>query len=106
MKRIEGAVSRSVNRRSFLKTGMLAGGVATVGAGLAGSLKPAFGESSSLSKGDIAILRFLAAAETIETDLWQQYAELGGLTPGAPPVEVDPNLKPMNSYQAAFMNLD
>ncbi len=106
MKRIESAVSRSVNRRSFLKTGMLAGGAATVGAGLADSLKPAFGESSSLSKGDIAILRFLAAAETIETDLWQQYAELGGLTPGQPPVEVDPNFKPMNSYQAAFMNLD
>ena len=25
---------------------------------------------------DVAILRFLAAAELIETDLWQQYAEL------------------------------
>ena len=28
------------------------------------------------SRRDIAILRFLAAAELIETDLWQQYAEL------------------------------
>ncbi|HTG44308.1 MAG TPA: ferritin-like domain-containing protein [Verrucomicrobiae bacterium] len=28
--------------------------------------------------GDIDILRFLAAAEIIETDLWQQYTELGG----------------------------
>jgi hypothetical protein len=32
---------------------------------------------SKLSKGDAAILRFLAAAEIIESDLWQQYNELG-----------------------------
>ena len=30
----------------------------------------------------------------------------GGLTPGQLPVETNPNFKPMNSYQAAFMNLD
>ena len=35
----------------------------------------------------------------------EQYAELGGLTPGQLPVETAP-FKPMNSYQAAFMNLD
>jgi Ferritin-like domain len=29
-----------------------------------------------LTKGDAAILRFLAAAEILETDLWQQYNEL------------------------------
>src|SRR5207245_11542393 len=29
--------------------------------------------------GDAAILRFLAAAEILETDLWQQYNELGGI---------------------------
>ena len=29
-----------------------------------------------LSRGDTAILRFLAAAEILETDLWQQYNEL------------------------------
>jgi hypothetical protein len=34
--------------------------------------------ANTLSKGDADILRFLAAAELIETDLWQQYAELGG----------------------------
>jgi hypothetical protein len=84
---------------------MLAGSVATVGAGLLGGVKPAFGQSSSLTKGDIAILRFLAAAELIESDLWLQYAELGGLTPGEVPVEVDPN-QPMNNYQKAFSNLD
>ena len=30
--------------------------------------------------GDIAILRFVAAAEIIETDLWQQYTELPLIT--------------------------
>src|SRR5437899_1599010 len=32
--------------------------------------------NGSLSDGDTAILRFLAAAEILETDLWQQYNEL------------------------------
>ena len=31
------------------------------------------------TKGDVAILRFLAAAEILETDLWQQYNELAGV---------------------------
>jgi hypothetical protein len=90
------------NRRSFLKKGALAAGAAMVGAGLFGDGKVAFGQESrgSLTKGDIAILRFLAAAELIESDLWTQYAELGGLTPGQVPVEVNPN-QPMNGYQAA-----
>jgi hypothetical protein len=35
--------------------------------------------SSSLTQGDIDILRFLSAAEILETDLWQQYNELGGI---------------------------
>jgi len=35
--------------------------------------------SGKLRKGDAAILRFLAAAEILETDLWQQYNELGGI---------------------------
>jgi hypothetical protein len=57
-----------------------------------------------LSAGDAAILRFLAAAELIESDLWIQYAELGGIG-NNPPVEVDPN-QPMNAYQIALSNLD
>jgi hypothetical protein len=32
-----------------------------------------------LTRGDADILRFLAAAELIEADLWQQYNELGGI---------------------------
>src|SRR2546421_8624005 len=35
--------------------------------------------NGSLSSGDAAILRFLSAAEILETDLWQQYNELGGI---------------------------
>ena len=96
---------RAANRRSFMKQGLLAG-TATVGAGLLAN-KTASGQSFTLppSPGDISILRFLAAVELIEADLWQQYAELGGLTPGQLPVETAP-FTPMNSYQAAFMNLD
>jgi hypothetical protein len=104
MKRSE--VDSRSNRRSFLKKGVLAGGAVAIGAGLMGAEKLAFGQStgSSLTAGDIAILQFLAAAELIESDLWTQYAELGGLTSGVP-IEVDPN-QPLNGYQAALSNLD
>jgi hypothetical protein len=34
-----------------------------------------------LTRGDAAILRFLAAAELLETDLWQQYTELADGNP-------------------------
>jgi len=34
---------------------------------------------TSISDGDAAILRFLAAAELLETDLWQQYTEFADL---------------------------
>jgi len=57
-------------------------GVAGVAALPAGALlvnaspARAAGSNSRLSKGDAAVLRFLAAAEIIETDLWQQYTEL------------------------------
>jgi hypothetical protein len=103
MRKSESLINRPVNRRSFLKTGMLAGGAATVAAGLVGSPKPAFGQNGGLTKGDVAILRMLAAAELIEADLWTQYAELGGIGDN-PPVEVAPGQ--LNSYQAALSNLD
>jgi hypothetical protein len=94
----------STNRRSFLKGSLLAGS-ATIGAGLIGS-KAASGQALRVpTRGDVAILTFLAAVELIEADLWQQYAELGGLTPGQQPVETAA-FTPMNTYQAAMMNLD
>jgi hypothetical protein len=91
-------------RRGFLKSLGLAGAALSAGA-LFSSRRPAKA-ASKISLGDIDILRLLAAAELIEADLWQQYAELGGITPHQVPVETDPNFTPRNSYQAAFMNLD
>jgi hypothetical protein len=84
------------NRRAFLR-GSLATGIAAVGAVVGeNTLLAATPESAALSAGDTAILQFVAAAELIETDLWQQYAELGGV-----PKSVTPN-----PYQLAFQQLD
>jgi hypothetical protein len=84
-----------VKRRSFLK------GLGIAGATLsAGSLLVAEGNAQTarstgkLSKGDVALLKFAAAAELIEADLWQQYNELGGVQGGNP------------AYIAALSNLD
>jgi len=66
------------SRRSFLLKGA-AVGAAGLGAGrLLAEATPA-SASGGLTPGDAAILRFLAAAETLETDAWQQYNELGGI---------------------------
>jgi hypothetical protein len=73
--------SRQIRRRSFLKGLGITSAAATLGTGLLAKSAPLFAEerSGSLSKGDAAILRFLAAAELIESDLWLQYQELGGV---------------------------
>src|SRR3984885_10907911 len=95
---------RPVDRRSFMKSGLLAGGAAAVGAGLlANGTSARAQERGRLNPGDAAILRFLAAAELIESDLWTQYAELGGIG-NNPPVEVQPTQ--LNPYQTALSNLD
>jgi hypothetical protein len=101
---------RPVDRRSFMKSGLLAGGAVTVGAGLLAGATPARAQNrrdrGRLLPGDAAILRLLAAAELIESDLWTQYAELGGIGDN-PPVEVDPTPNPpLNNYQIALSNLD
>jgi hypothetical protein len=63
--------SRS-SRRDFLR----AAGTTAAGIGLMGAL-PAFGQAAGpVPESDIAVLRFLAAAELLEDDLWQQYCEL------------------------------
>jgi hypothetical protein len=70
---------RFTSRRSFLRTG-LAVGAGALGSGLLERPVAAFaGTQSAITTGDAAILRFLAALETLETDLWQQYNELGGI---------------------------
>jgi hypothetical protein len=106
MEKTQSLMSRTVNRRSLLKSGALAGGVAAIGASLTGGVTRAFDgkNENGLSKGDTAILRFLAAAEILESDLWTQYAELGGIGSN-PPVEVAPSPNP-NNYQIALSNLD
>ena len=92
---------RSTARRSFLKGGVFASG-ALVTSGLFGGAaafaRPADEDDhgdNEFTDGDAAILRFLAAAELIEGDLWTQYAELGGNSNGSP-----------NPYQKALQNLD
>ncbi len=66
-----------LSRRSFLGKS-LAVGAGTIGAGLLANA-PTARASGGLTRNDADILRFLAAAEIIETDLWQQYNELGGI---------------------------
>jgi hypothetical protein len=81
MEQFGGVFKKHSNRRSFLKNGVAVAGAATVGAGLLTGGLPAFGQEKSegLTKGDAAILQLLLAAEIIETDLWKQYRELGGV---------------------------
>jgi hypothetical protein len=112
----EGAESPSKNgvkRRSFLK------GLGVAGAALsAGSLLTTTAEASQgsgiITVGDVAILRFLAAAEILESDLWLQYQELAGiqdnevstlasqLIPGYPSQPTGGSA----AYTAAFLPLD
>jgi Ferritin-like domain len=90
------------DRRSFIKKGL----TATAGAGLLANAPSALGrgreeDSGRLNRGDAAILRFLAAAEIIESDLWQQYNELGGIQDS----EV-PGGSGSGAYTEALKNLD
>src|SRR6201984_2541497 len=84
-----------VKRRSFLKGLGIAGATLSASAilGARGNAETA-GSTARLSKGDAALLRFAAAVELIEADLWQQYNELGGVQGGNP------------AYIAALSNLD
>jgi hypothetical protein len=82
MKKGGNVFSKDTSRRSFLKSGTVAAGGVTLGAGLLPAKLNAFpgrdDERTPITKGDIAILKFLQALEQVEDDLWRQYAELGG----------------------------
>jgi hypothetical protein len=69
-----------VGRRSFLKGLGATGAVLLPASALlvtkAKARNDGFG--GNIGKGDASILRFLAAAEILESDLWEQYWELGG----------------------------
>ncbi|MGN6674152.1 MAG: ferritin-like domain-containing protein, partial [Thermomicrobiales bacterium] len=87
----------SIGRRALIQTGFV------LSAGLLANGLPAAvaADSGGLTPGDAAILRFLAAAEILETDLWQQYNELGGV----PDTEV-PGGSGSAAYIAALEQLD
>jgi hypothetical protein len=91
MKQVKAPSTNRSGRRKFLERGVAAG-VAVVGGGVLLNQSPVLAarrererehdredEGPGITHGDIAILRFLAALEIIETDLWQQYNELGGV---------------------------
>lgn len=83
MKQVESLRAPS-SRRRFLQSSAVAAG-ATAGAALWRGALPVQAEDDEedrgrpLSRGDLALLRFLSALEQIEADLWLQYAELGGI---------------------------
>jgi hypothetical protein len=69
-----GSRKHVTSRRSFL----VGAGAGALGVGLLADL-PVASASGRLTEGDESILRFLSAAEILETDFWQQYNELGGV---------------------------
>ena len=89
-------------RRSFLRGGLAAPGV--IGAALIANAREDDDFDDRPTHGDINILRFLSALEILETDLWQQYNELGGIQDSEVPggsgnkpyrdllVEIDPDM--------------
>lgn len=86
MKPFNHTIKKPATRRTFLKTSAVAVGASTAAATLWRGALPVYADDHDdpLTSGDIAILRVLAAAEEIETDLWQQYTELGGVNAGNP----------------------
>ena len=85
--------NRVVGRRSFLRQAGLASAAAVPVSAIATSSAVA-ARTAKPTAGDFAILRFLAAAELIESDLWEQYRAFGGVNGANPP------------YIAALSNLD
>jgi hypothetical protein len=83
---------RVIGRRSFLKGVGVAGAAALPASALFTS--GAAAQSAGVTSGDLDILRFLAAAELIEADLWTQYDELAGVNGGN------------HAYSLALQNLD
>jgi hypothetical protein len=107
MKNLPSGSKSPANRRSFIKRGLTAAGTASIGAGLLVNNSSLFGEGrdeegGDITRGDTAILRFLAAAEIIETDLWIQYNELGGVQDNEVPGMTGGSAK----YTAALNKID
>ncbi len=95
---------REVGRRSFLKGLGMAGATLLPASALLITKAEAAGgdQSGNLTRGDAAILRFLGAAEILESDLWIQYWELGGTQDN----EFAPKTGGNTPYTAALQLLD
>ena len=82
METLDSRWQRVVERRSFLKGIGMAGAALSAGTLLATEGRAENKSSNSrLSPGDVALLQFALWAEIVESDLWTQYAELGGVGP-------------------------
>jgi Ferritin-like domain len=95
---------RVVGRRAFLRQAGLASAVAVpasamVASGASAKMLGRAGDHPT--EGDFAILRFLCAAEIIESDLWEQYAGFGGQASSG-----RPNDGQNGFYVSALQNLD
>lgn len=101
-----------IRRRSFLKGIGIAGATLTAGSLLGTeSVAQTTRTTGRLPKGDVALLQFALWAETVESDLWTQYAELGGVGPSgggtAQAVEEFQGFIGGNpAYKLALQNLD
>ncbi len=87
---------KRLGRRSFLRNLGLGATILVPGAALLSSSSKALARNGRqrLTRGDVAVLQLLAAAELIEADLWQQYKELGGID------------APDSGYKAGLVILD
>ena len=87
-----------IARRSFLRSLGIGAALLAPAAGFIGAAPRAAADDDDdddeIRRSDADILRFLAAAEIIETDLWKQYTELGGQD------------APESSYRGALEILD
>ena len=70
-----------VKRRSFLSGIGMTAAALSASALLPAESKAQERSGNRLSPGDAALLQFALWAELVETDLWTQYAELGGVGP-------------------------
>lgn len=94
---MEKSTTTVLSRRRFIGASLAAG----AGAAGAALLPGVANAGTGLTSGDAAILRFLSALEILETDLWQQYNELGGVQDA----EV-PGGSGNQAYTAALSQLD
>ncbi len=105
MKDMWSSTKTAIDRRSFVKNGLTAAGVATAGVGLMASGPSALAQvgfgDGRLTLGDAALLRFAAAAEILETDFWVQYNELAGIQDSE-----EPSGSGNPAYTAALSVLD